>query len=146
MSNSNHCIAICNKLLRGERSAVETYDQAIEKFADQPVITELHRLRGEHSFAVSTLENNVRSMGGQPDESAGAWGVLANAVQGTANLFGASPALEVLQNGEKSGLSDYEDALKDEGVMPECKTLIRSELLPKITEHISALERLQDAA
>lgn len=146
MSDSNHCIDICNKLLRGERSAVETYDQAIEKFGEDPVLAELHRLRGEHSFAVSTLETNVRSMGGEPDQGAGAWGAFANAVQGTANLFGTDSALEALRNGEKSGLGDYESALRDSQVMPECKALIRSELLPKITEHIQALDRLQEAA
>lgn len=76
----------------------------------------------------------------------GPGGAFANVVQGAANLFGADSALAALQNGEKSGQSDYEEALKDEEVMPECKTLIRSELLPKITEHIAALERLQEAA
>ncbi len=146
MKTSDHCIAICNKLLRGERSAVETYDQAITKCTDEPVLAELHRLRGEHSFSVSTLETNVRAMGGQPDDSSGLWGAFANAVQGTANALGADFALEVLQSGEKSGQLDYEEALSDDSVIPECKTLIRSELLPKLQEHIDALERLQQVA
>ena len=143
---NDQCISICNKLLRGERSAVETYDQAIRKYGDQPVLGELNRLREEHQSAVATLEENVRSMGGKPDEDAGAWGAFANTVQGAANLFGAGSALEALQQGEKSGRSDYESALQDEEVMPECKTLIASRLLPKVSEHIATLERLQKAA
>lgn len=146
MSNTQHCIEICNKLLRGERSAVETYDQAIKKHGNKPVLAELDRLLAEHRAAVRTLENNVRSMGGEPAESAGAWGAVANTVQGAANLLGAGSALEALQNGEKSGKNDYEDALQDAEVMPECKNLIRAELLPMVTEHIATLERLQKAA
>jgi hypothetical protein len=146
MSNTEHCIDICNKLLRGERSAVETYDQAIRKFGDEPVLGELSRLRDHHLEAVTTLEENVRSMGGSPDESAGAWGAFANTVQGAANFFGAGSALEALQKGEQSGQGDYQNALEDEEVMPECKNLIESRLLPRTTEHIALLERLQKAA
>jgi hypothetical protein len=32
MSDTEHCIKVCNSLLRGEISAVETYDKAIEKY------------------------------------------------------------------------------------------------------------------
>jgi uncharacterized protein (TIGR02284 family) len=146
MSNTEHCIEICNKLLRGERSAVETYDMAIRKFGAEPALAELSRLRDHHAEAVSTLEENVLSMGGQPDEHAGAWGAFANTVQGTANLLGANSALEALQKGEQSGQGDYEKALEDDEVMAECKNLIQTRLLPRTTEHIEILERLQKAA
>src|SRR5262245_39543424 len=138
---SDHCIDVCNSLLRGERSAVETYDQAIEKYADQPAAAELSRIREEHVRATAELEQNVRSMGGQPGTESGAWGTFANAVQGAANLLGANSALEALQTGEKSGRESYESALGDENVMPECKNLIRANLLPRVNEHISTLER-----
>lgn len=145
--NHEHCIDICNGLLRGERSAVETYDQALEKYADEPaVVSELTRIRGEHAEAVRELEGNVRSMGGTPEDSSGAWGAFANTVQGAANLFGAGSALEALQQGEKAGMGDYEKALENEDVMPECKGLIRAKLLPPLREHISTLEALQKAA
>lgn len=143
---NDHCIDVCNKLLRGERSAVETYDQAIEKYGDKPVLEELRRLRDEHSVSVRTLEHNVLSMGGKPDDSSGMWGAFANTVQGAANLIGPNSALEALQRGEQSGKSDYEGALEDQEVMPECKDMIRAQLLPKVTEHITTLEQLQKAA
>lgn len=144
--NAKHCINICNKLLRGERSAVETYDKAIEKHGGKPALDELKRLRDEHLVAVRTLEENVRSMGGRPDDTSGAWGAFAKTVQSAANLAGANSALEALQTGEKSGQMDYEGALSDADVMPECKELIRTELLPKTVEHVALLERLQKAA
>lgn len=142
--NHEHCIEICNGLLRGERSAVETYGIAVKKYAENPDISaELDRIGGEHAVAVRELEANVRSMGGTPDDSSGAWGTIATAVQSVANLFGAGSALESLQQGEKSGQTDYENALGDVEVMAECKNLIRTKLLPPVQKHIATLESLQ---
>ncbi len=145
--NMEHCIDTCNGLLRGERSAVETYEQALEKYRDRSAVAAaLTRIRNEHAAAVRELEANVRSMGGTPDASSGAWGSVAGAVQATANLFGAGSALESLQQGENSGLRDYESALEDAEVMEECKGLIREKLLPPVREHVATLESLQEAA
>lgn len=142
-----HCINTCNALLRGERSAVDTYGKALERYRDHAeVARELTRIRDEHVIAVKTLEDNVRSMGGQPDVDSGAWGAFANTVQSAANLFGENSALESLKSGESAGRGDYEKSLEDEGVMPGCKELIRSRLLPATLEHIAALDRLQHAA
>lgn len=141
-TNSEHCIKICNGLLRGERSAVETYNQAIEKYPTSPAAPELSRIRDEHISAVNRLAENVRSMGGEPETDSGAWGVFAKAVQATSNLFGAGSALESLQKGEASGRADYQNALVDNEVMPTCKDMIREELLPRTVAHIAALDQL----
>lgn len=137
-----HCIDVCNSLLRGELSAVETYDQAIEKYDDEPIVAELQRIRREHAKASARLAENVRSMGGVPDHSSGAWGTFTQAIQGAANLLGADSAVESLRQGEQKGQKDYEDALDDDEVMMECKGMIRDELLPRIHQHISTLEHL----
>jgi len=144
MSNTNeHCIDVCNSLLRGELSAVETYTQAIEKYPTNPQVEELQAIRREHVAASGILAQNVRSMGGIPDTDSGAWGVFAKAVQGTANFFGAGSAVESLLQGEESGRNDYENALNDPKVMTECKVMIREELIPKIRQHIAKLEQLE---
>jgi len=146
MSNTNqHCIDVCNSLLRGELSAVETYTQAIEKYPTDPKVSELQSIRREHVEASAILTQNVRSMGGIPDTDSGAWGMFAKTVQGTANFFGAGSAVESLLQGEESGRHDYENALEDEKVMVECKVMIREELLPKVRQHIARLEQLQHA-
>lgn len=145
--NQEHCIDICNGLLRGERSAIETYDKALKDYRDHAgVVVELTRIRGDHAQAVKELEANIRSMGGVPDEGSGAWGAVANAVQAAANLFGTGSALESLQQGEKSGERDYKSALEDEDVMPGCKSMIQTRLLPTVEAHVTALEALQKAA
>lgn len=137
---TEHCIGVCNRLLRGELSAVETYNLVIQKFSDEPEVGELSRLRDEHAWAVSRLQENVRGMGGRPDTDSGAWGAFTKTLQSTANLFGENSALSLIEQGEKHGQNDYQDALADDEVMADCKMMIRSELLPRIEQHIETLE------
>ena len=101
------CIETCNKMLRGERSAVETYDMAIDKFASDPVIEKLSAIRNDHAKSVADLEKNVIEMGGVPDRDSGAWGEFAQLVQAAANLIGEQSAVTSLKQGEEKGQSDY---------------------------------------
>ena len=144
MESTEACIRVCNSLLRGELSAVETYSLAINRYSGKPAVTELQRIRTEHALSAARLSQNVREMGGTPEEDSGAWGVFAKAVQGAANLFGADSALESLQRGEEKGRSDYEAALVNDEVMAAHKEVISSELLPRINHHIATLERLEE--
>lgn len=138
-----HCIKVCNSLLRGELSAVETYAQAIDKHGSGSATKELRRIRSEHSLSANRLSANVRNMGGQPDTDSGAWGIFASAIQCAANLFGPDSAIDSLRRGEEAGRSDYQDALLDDDVLAECKLMIREELLPRVIHHISSLEDLE---
>jgi len=145
-THHEHCIDVCNGLLRGELSAVETYGQAIEKYAGSPVTEELRRIRADHSRSANWLSANVREMGGVPEKNSGTWGLFATAVQGAANLFGRDSAIESLQRGEEAGRKDYQKALLDDEVMADCKLMIREDLLPPVIEHINSLEKLEHAA
>ena len=136
------CIDVCNRLLRGELSAVETYGQTIRKFEGDPAIESLRQIQSEHQYAAELLRANVVTMDGEPSTDSGAWGAFAKSVQGVAKLFGESSALRGLKQGEEHGLEDYEDALEDDDVMQSCKELIRSELMPRTRRHIETLQRL----
>lgn len=142
---NQECIDVCNRLLRGELSAVETYRQTLGKFEADPAATTLRRILGEHEYAAELLRNNVLEMGGEPSTDSGAWGAFAQTVQGVAKAFGESSALKGLQQGEEHGLDDYEDALEDDDVMPGCKEMIRAELLPRTRRHIDTLQGLARA-
>lgn len=141
---NEHCIEVCNRLLRGELSAIETYNKAIEKFTRETASGELARIRDEHARTVGKLRTNIFDMGGEPSTDSGAWGVFATSVQGAANLFGVDSALSALLRGEEHGREEYEEALKDDDVMESCKQLISGDLLPKTREHILTLKRLED--
>lgn len=131
----------CNALLRGELSAIETYTQAIEKFADTSVDSPLGRIRTDHEASAASLRELIGECGGDYATSSGPWGSFATAVEGVATLFGESPALTILQQGEEHGISEYEDALADDDLDMSVKQLIREELLPAQRAHLVALER-----
>lgn len=139
------CVQISNDRLRGERSAVETYDMAIEKFSPDPATTKLTQIRNEHAESVNDLERNIREMNGIPDQDCGAWGSFAKLVQGTAHLFGDGSAVASLQQGEEKGRSGYESALEGDDLMAPCVDLYANLLLPRIRRHIETLEGLGDS-
>lgn len=132
-----------NSLLRGEMSAIETYRQALDKLRDSDEIgvEELRALQRDHRDAADALWHHVEKHGGQPSQGSGPWGAFAQAVEGTAKLFGNTAALKALKEGEEHGLKEYENALND--LPGECRGLAQS-LLARQRDHISVLDRLMD--
>lgn len=141
-TQTEQCIDACNSLLRGEISAIETYTQAIDKFRGESEVATLAEIRREHIDSANRLRHNVREMGGEPTTDSGAWGTWAKAVEGTAKLMGETAAIKALLEGEEHGQKDYESALKSDEVLPGCKDMIRSELLPRQVSHIATLRTL----
>ena len=145
MKSHQQCIDTCDSLLRGELSAVETYEQAIEKFQSDPELLTLELFRDEHRSSAEILRQHLIQMEAEPSNSSGAWGTFAKAVEGTATLLGKSPALAVLEEGEKHGIDEYRDALENDHVMEEIKGKIRQQLLPSLERHLNALAELRHA-
>lgn len=145
-TNNDSTIETCNELLRGEISAVETYTQAIEKFGATVQDDVLQRIRDDHEESVLELRRIVMEEGGEPSSGSGIWGGFARAVEGTAKVFGESPALRVLQEGEEHGLKLYRQALQDPNVSGRLKDLIRDELMPQLNDHVMELQRRRDRA
>jgi hypothetical protein len=135
-----------NSLLRGELSAVESYDQALERFADAPAVSELRMMRREHFTAASELRDRVRAYGGEPADSSGAWGVFAAAITGTAKVFGMKSALAALKQGEEHGVSVYQAALDNDEIAGDCRSIIRGELLPMCRQHVAVLNNMMSVA
>lgn len=137
------CINSCNKLLRGELSAIDTYTQAIAKFGVGADRDTLRHLLAVHEDSASRLRQHIMEMGGQPSFDSGIWGDFAKAVEGTALALGESPALAALQAGEEHGVREYEAALEDPQVMEDIKSAIRQHNLPRAHENINTLLRLK---
>ena len=129
-----------NSLLRGEISAVETYQQAIEKVGDEHAsdATALRGIAQEHGEDAQALREAIEQLGGEADDSSGAWGAWAKTVQGVAKLFGDASALKALKEGEEHGLKDYEEAIDD--VDETSRNLILSRLIPNQKRHIATLD------
>jgi uncharacterized protein (TIGR02284 family) len=134
------CIDQLNSLLRGEISAVETYQLAIEKIDDEHAsdATALRAIAQEHGEDAQALRESIQELGGEADDSSGPWGSWAKTVQGVAKLFGDASALKALKEGEEHGLKDYEEALDD--VDEASRTLIATRLIPNQRRHIATLD------
>ncbi len=127
-ANSNaETISQLNTFLRGELSAVETYDQVLRKLPGDE-IPDLVENRDCHYRRTQLLANAIRAKGGTPETRSGAWGALAQAATGSATLFGRAAMISVLEEGEDRGLADYRKAAGagDE----EVRQLVAVDLLP----------------
>jgi len=140
-----HNIETLDKLLINELSATETYQQALNIIREDAGLGEavyLMPIYEDHKAAVSSLQAEIRQLGGTPAEDSGAWGTWAKIVLGGADLLGKEGVLKALQEGEKNGAEDYEEALRITGLPADIRTLIKTNLLPAQQAHISTLDRL----
>ena len=144
-----HNIETLDKLLINELSATETYQQALNIIREDAGLGEavyLMPIYEDHKAAVSSLQAEIRQQGGTPAEDSGAWGTWAKIVLGGADLLGKEGVLKALQEGEKNGAEDYEEALRITGLPADIRTLIKANLLPAQQAHISTLDRLLETA
>lgn len=140
--NSSADIDQLNSFLRGEMSALETYDQAIEKLKDEPLLAEsLRACRSSHDRRVSALKAEVQRLGGAPAEGSGVWGGFAKLVEGGAKIFGKSAAINALEQGEDHGRDDYAGDL--EKLSPAIRNFVQRELQPEQTRTHDTLSRLK---
>lgn len=131
-----------NKILRGELSAVEAYDQVLESFAEEPETSLLLHFRTEHEDSVRQLKAMVQHEGREPSEDSGVWGTVVAAVVGTGKLFGNHAALVALKEGEERGLEDYESLLQEDELGAEDRDVIRNKLIPRQEKHIALLNQM----
>ena len=132
-----------NSFLRGEISAVETYQMALEK------IDHISTTRDEllvnlksHQDRVMMLQDAIRQLGGEPATSSGPWGTFAKVVEGGAKAFGEKAAVAALEEGEDHGLKDYKFDMSDLDF--EARELVRGKLLPEqkqTHDRLSALKK-----
>lgn len=118
-----------NSFLRGEISAVETYRMALDKLeANSPARVEVQTCMQSHQQRVILLRDAIRTLGGEPAEGSGPWGVFAKAVEGGANLLGDKVAIAALEEGEDHGLKDYKKDIDD--LDASAQHLVTNQLLP----------------
>ncbi|MCR9163772.1 MAG: DUF2383 domain-containing protein [Nannocystaceae bacterium] len=130
-----------NSLLRGELSAVETYEQCIEKMDDDLMKRQLTSLQASHVTRATKLKSRIRAMGGEPDSDSGAWGAFAKLVEGGAKIFGKKAALSALEEGEDHGKKDYADV---EDLTPEVRHFVQTVLVPEQQRTHDSLKTLKE--
>ncbi|MEO5912723.1 MAG: DUF2383 domain-containing protein [Luteolibacter sp.] len=135
-TTDEHCLKICNGLLRGELSAVESYGRVIEMIDSSSAKEGLQRISNEHSQSARWLSALVRAMNGIPEKNSAVWGQVPG------GQIRTEVAVQILRSGEVSVRNGYQRALLDDEVLTDCKLMIREDILPKVIRHIDFLERL----
>lgn len=119
-----------NALLRGELSAVETFQHVISKFGSEAPF-ELGDCLRSHQVRVEKLTVRITDLGGQPADSSGLWGSIARLFEGSAALFGRKSALSALEEGEDHGLAKYRKLVNDLDLDASSRRLVEMELQPE---------------
>ena len=136
-------VDLMNSFLRGELSAVETYDQALEKLADEASVAAILReCRDSHARRAKLIQREIAKLGGEAADDSGVWGGFAKLVEGGAKAFGKKAAIAALEEGEDHGRDDYQRELRDLG--PEARDFVERELMPeqlRTHDQLSALKK-----
>jgi hypothetical protein len=131
-----------NSFLRGEISAVETYEQAIEA-TDHGVARQLLREnQASHAKRITLLSGQIAQLGGTPAAGSGPWGTFAKAVEGGAKLFGESAAIAALEEGEEHGLKDYRSDF--DALSMGVREMVVGQLIPAQQRTHQAISRLRE--
>jgi uncharacterized protein (TIGR02284 family) len=141
--NDDKNIRQLNSFLRGELSAVETYNQAIDKLRDEDAVVteELRFCRDSHQHRVDEIAQEVRRLGGEPSRDSGVWGSFAKLVEGGAKLFGKKAAISALEEGEDHGRNDYERDLND--LSPGCREFVQQKIIPEQMKTHATMSKLE---
>jgi bacterioferritin (cytochrome b1) len=134
-----------NELLRGELSAVESYNKAMPALENEEnVAADLQRCRASHEERAERLRAAIVQMGGEPSHAAGAWGLFAKAVTTSSRALGWKTVISTLEEGEDHGLEEYKDALPrlDQGA----QRLVSEELYPQQVHTHNVLSSLKRVA
>lgn len=137
-----HSAEAMNRILRGEISAVEAYQQVIDKISKDPEHVRLHEFLDHHADLVAYWERQVLEEHMMPDDSSGPWGYVVEAFVGTAKLFGSAAALRALKEGEEHGLKEYQNFLRNDYVAEEHKRYVRDTVIPNLQRHINSIEAM----
>lgn len=130
-----------NKILRGEISAVEAYEQVIPTFQNKADRDRLTEIRDEHDRIVEKLKVLVEHTRFAPEEASGPWGTVVTTIVGAAKLVSNTISLVTLMEGEEHGLRLYNEALSLNLSFDE-RDVIAIEIMPLLKKHIATLEHM----
>ncbi len=130
-----------NKILRGEISAVEAYEQVIPKFTDEGDRFRLSGIRNEHSRNVEKLRALIENTRFAPDEDSGVWGTFVSTLMSSASIISNTAILNALIGGEEHGLTLYRNTA-DFSLSVEEKKIIFDDIIPSLNRHVASLENM----
>ena len=130
-----------DELIRGEISAVESINAVLSNIKDPSEKSALVQMLQDHQGAVEKLKRYAEPKFQAKAKTSGPWGAFTTAFAGGASFFGDKAALTALKIGEQHGLNEYQQAIKDDSINMEVRTLIENELLPNQERHLQTINQ-----
>ena len=133
-----------NRLLRGEMSALETYEIVLkdDSLKNDEVRVLLSQNLREHREARAALEKLVLKWRGTPENSSGAWGTFTDTLTAAAKALSTSLAISTLEKGEEHGREEYMSMLEEMQPQSELANLCR-EMLRAQERHTRRIDLAQ---
>lgn len=129
-------------ILRGEISAVEAYEQVMEKLDGEAEKTRLREFLADHKMAREYWEQQIQAKGETPVKDSGPWGTFAEAFVGSSKLFGNTAALKAIEEGEEHGLKEYREFIEDDNSTEAQREYVRKVLIPNQERHITSIQAM----
>lgn len=130
------------EIIRGERSAVETYRQVSEMLGRDQRFDALMHYAANHRQAVQHFVELARSRNIHVPRESGFWGAFAKFSTSIAKAVGEKAALRILKEGEEHGLKLYLGMAHDELLDPNIASQLKEYFIPQQKRHIDGLEKL----
>lgn len=129
MSDTSHDISTLNSLISTTLDSVEGYTEAAKETQNATFVTLFTSLAGERRQLVSRLQEEVSTLGGEPEDDGT---ILAGAHRAFLNLKSVvtghddKAIINEVEAGEDHIKAKFEDALGDLELSPAVQTLIES--------------------
>lgn len=137
---ANHLI---DSICRGEISAIEAYEQVIEKLDKSVEIKKMIKdFYSDHKYALQFWKAQSLKNDHDPQDSSGVWGKTVEAIVGMSKIFGEVAALKALLEGEEHGLKEYQSMLESPVLTQEQRDEIIEKFIPCQKRHIHRLDSL----
>jgi hypothetical protein len=134
-------ISILNRILSFEKKAAATFDRVIptENSHDRAV-WDLVGIRNDHNQAVGKLDHAIRDLGGSMGPNSNVQWPDVPSLKNQ-KLDENPEAIRSLMQGEQSMIDECQKAVRSGNLGPLSKTLINSEILPVLKNHVEILRQ-----
>ena len=139
--NNEVVIKELNAYLKGEYTAIHSYEQYIEQVTEPAIKTELQRIQQEHKEHAAKIAERIQNLGGRAVNDNG---VMLSMMEGMKRLKGTPDTTDgILQSaihGQEMGMKMTEEIVRGD-LDPESKKMV-AENLDEDREHINQLNNL----
>jgi hypothetical protein len=130
-----------NSFLRGELSAVESYNLALQRLTNFQHRATLEDCASSHQRRALMLAREVSRRGGSPAQNSGTWGKFVRIFETGSLRIGAKHAVAALEEGEDHGRNDYDRDIEKLDV--DGRSFVAQRLMPEQIRTHGAMSHLK---